>query len=58
MATATGNRGVLKRAIDGLSRDPRLHPAATRRTRDWAITSNNMAVVLETLGERESARRA
>ena len=26
---------------------------ATRRTRDWAITRNNMAVVLQTLGERE-----
>ena len=49
---ATGDRAVLKRAIERLSRGLSTSSPTARRTLDWAITRNNMAVVLQTLGER------
>ncbi|MBE0691584.1 MAG: hypothetical protein IH590_00615, partial [Aquamicrobium sp.] len=42
---ATGNRGALKRAVDAYRAILRFLPD-DEPTRDWAITRNNLAVVL------------
>jgi uncharacterized caspase-like protein len=50
---ATGSRGALRKAIDAYRAILRLLPD-DEPTLDRAITRNNMAVVLQTLGERET----
>ena len=51
---ATGNRRSLKQAIDAYEDILDFLPRDDNESRDWAITRNNMAVVMQTLGERES----
>ena len=51
---ATGNRRSLKQAIDAYEDILDFLPRDDNTSRDWAITRNNMAVVMQTLGERES----
>ena len=55
---ATGDRRRSEARDRGLSRRSSTSFPAARRTRDWAITRNNMAVVLQTLGERESGTQS
>ena len=57
LGTATGNRGVLKRAIAAYERILDFIPGG-EKNHDWASTSNNMAVALETLGEMESGTQS
>lgn len=54
---ATGNRGALKRAVEAYRAILRFLPD-DEPTRDWAITRNNLAVVLQTLGELETGTKS